>query len=192
MGKCGIPERGVARRNWCSGRLGGDSSSAGSAQAKPSYTLPEYNAFQAATNEKDPQARIKALDDFVAKYPMAEISDLLQFTYKDYYPDYFAQKNYPQTDYVDKLLALGDKIAAVRLKALVARAKAFYAGSADKALQTPEQLTKAKDAATQGLATLSAYQKPANMTDEQFAQQKKTRSIAELCGRYGGFGFEGL
>ena len=62
----------------------------------------------------------------------------------------------------------------MRLEALVARANAFYAGSADKALQTPEQLTKARDAAAQGLETLTACQKPANATDEQFAQQKKT------------------
>ena len=56
-------------------------------------------------------------------------------------------KNYPQTiAYVDKLLALGDKIAPVRLQALVARATVFYAGSSDKALQTPEQFTKARDA----------------------------------------------
>ncbi len=148
------------------------------AQAKPSYTLPEYNAFQAANNEKDHQARIKALDEFVAKYPMAEIADLLQFVYTDYYVDYYALKNYPQTlVYVDKLLALGDKVAPVRLQALVARATAFYAGSGDKALQTPEQLTKARDAAEEGLKTLAAYQKPANATDEQFAQQKKTVGI---------------
>jgi len=146
--------------------------------AKPSYTLPEYNAFQAANNEKDHQARIKALDDFVAKYPTAEIADLLPFIDTDYYLDYYALKNYPQTiTYVDKLLALGDKVAGVRLQALVARATAFYAGSGDKALQTPEQLTKARDAAAQGLEVLNAYQKPANATDEQFAQQKKSVGI---------------
>ena len=27
--------------------------------AKPTYTIPEYNAFQAANAEKDPQARLK-------------------------------------------------------------------------------------------------------------------------------------
>ncbi len=37
-------------------------------QAKPNYTLAEYNAYQDAHNEKDPQAKIKKLDDFVAKY----------------------------------------------------------------------------------------------------------------------------
>ena len=136
--------------------------------------------------------KIKALDDFVGKYPM---SDLLQFAYNDYYLTYLALKNYPQAiTYVDKLLALGDKInATARLTALVARAQAFSAGSADKTLQTPEQYTKTRDAATQGLAILAKYEKPANMTDEQFAGTKK--NIGMLLGRcrgHGRFRFEGL
>jgi hypothetical protein len=147
-------------------------------QAKQSYTLPEYNAFQAANGEKDHQARIKALDDLIAKYPASELADLQQFIYTDYYQDYYALKNYAQTiAYVDKLLALGDKIAPVRLQALVARATVFYAGSSDKLLQTPEQFTKARDAAAQGLQALSTFQKPANATDEQFASQKKSIGI---------------
>src|SRR5580704_3746158 len=41
-------------------------------QAKPpSYTIPEYNAFQAANAEKDAQARLKLLDDFSAKFPIS-------------------------------------------------------------------------------------------------------------------------
>ena len=43
---------------------------AGQAAApQPTYTLPEYNAEQAAAAEKDPQARIKLLDAFVAQFP---------------------------------------------------------------------------------------------------------------------------
>ena len=38
-------------------------------QAKPNYTLAEYNAYQAAHNEKDPQMRLKDLDDFSMKFP---------------------------------------------------------------------------------------------------------------------------
>jgi tetratricopeptide (TPR) repeat protein len=148
------------------------------AQAKQSYTLPEYNAFQAANGEKDHQARIKALDDLIAKYPASELADLQQYIYTDYYQDYYALKNYAQTiAYLDKLLALGDKIAPMRLQALVARAQVFNAGSSDKTMQTPEQFTKARDTAAQGLQALSTFQKPANATDDQFAQQKKTIGI---------------
>jgi len=42
-------------------------------QAKPNYTLAEYNAYQAAHNEKDAQMKLKALDDFVMKYPSSAL-----------------------------------------------------------------------------------------------------------------------
>jgi hypothetical protein len=84
---------------------------------KPSYTIPEYNAFQAANAEKDPAAKIKLLDDFVAKYPS---STLLQYVYQLYYQAYMQTKNYPKTiEYADKLVAMGDKVdPAVVLGAL--------------------------------------------------------------------------
>jgi len=142
-------------------------------QAKPAYTLPEYNAYQAAHMEKDPANKIKLLDDFVAKYPM---SALLMFVYNDYYTDYYAQKNYPKTlEYIDKLLALGDKVdIGTRIQSLAYRAQAFFAGSSMKELQTPDALAKARDAAADGLKTLAAWQKPDKMTDDQFANQKKS------------------
>jgi tetratricopeptide (TPR) repeat protein len=144
--------------------------------AKPAYTLAEYNAYTSAHMEQNPQQKIKLLDDFVMKYPM---SALLTYVYQDYYLAYYALKNYPQTiEYVDKLLALGDKVdLGARLQAQVARAQAFLAGQADKSLQTPEALGKAKDAAAAGLTTLAAWMKPEKTTDEQFATQKKSIGI---------------
>jgi tetratricopeptide (TPR) repeat protein len=158
-------------------------------QQKPNYTLAEYNAYQAAHNEKDPQARIKSLDDFVSKYPM---SALIPYIYRDYYLTYYQLKNYPQTiEYVDRLLTLGDKIdLGTRLEALIARAQASFYGSGDKALQTPEAYTKAKEAAAQGLQTLGQWQKPQNMTDEQFGTQKK--SIGLLFDSVAGIAASGL
>ena len=75
---------------------------------KPAYTLAEYNAYQDAAKEKDPAAQIKKLDTFVGTYPQ---STLLPYVYRAYYLAYYQMKNYVQTlAYVDKLLALGDKI----------------------------------------------------------------------------------
>ena len=75
--------------------------------AQTTYTLPEYNALQAAQAEKDMAARIKELDDFVAKFPA---STLMQYIYQLYYQTYYQMKNYPKAvEYTDKLLALGDK-----------------------------------------------------------------------------------
>src|SRR5262245_48882261 len=50
--------------------------------AKPAYTMAEYNAFTAAQAIKDPAQQVKALDDFVSKYPN---SALLIYVYPLYY-----------------------------------------------------------------------------------------------------------
>ena len=140
-------------------------------QAKPNYTLAEYNAYQDAHGDKDPQAKIKKLDDFVMKFPS---SALTMYIYGDYYSTYYALKDYPKTvEYVDKLLALPMVDLGTKLQSLGYRAQAMLYGSGDKALQTPEAYTKAKDAAAQGLQTLNQWQKPQNMSDEQFTTNKK-------------------
>ena len=132
-------------------------------QAKPNYTLAEYNAYQAAHNEKDPQMKLKDLDDFVMKYPSSALS---LYVYGDYYQTYYAMKNYPKAiEYVDKLLALPDlakpEQLGTKLQALGYRAQAMLYGSGDKNLQTPDAYTKAKDAAAQGLQALMPVAKTA-------------------------------
>jgi len=140
-------------------------------QAKPNYTLAEYNAYQEAHGEKDPQAKIKKLDDFVMKFPG---SALMLYIYGDYYITDYSLKDYGKTiEYVDKLLALPMVDLGTRLQSLGYRAQAMLYGSGDKALQTPEAYTKAKDAAAAGLQTLGQWQKPQNMSDDQFATNKK-------------------
>ena len=91
-------------------------------QQKPTYSVAEYNAFQAAHNEQNATAKLKALDDFSAKYPTPD--QLTPYVYRDYYLTYYSLKNYPQTlVFVDKLLAMGDKVDfGSRLEALVAAA----------------------------------------------------------------------
>ena len=142
---------------------------------KPSYTIPEYNAFQAANAEKDPAAKIKDLDDFVAKFPN---STLLQYVNQLYYQTYQQMKNYPKViEYADKLVAMGDKVdPAVVLGALQARVQAFSAMRMNpSAPDANDQLTKQRDAALQGAKLLEAFPKPAaaKMSDEDFAKQKK-------------------
>ncbi len=141
-------------------------------QQKPAYTMAEYNAYQAAANEKDAQQRIKLLDDFVAKYPS---STLLPYAYRAYYTTYNELKNYPKViEYVDKLLAFGDKIdAGTRLEALYTRALAFHFAFNEKDPNATERARQAREAALQGSQVLGQLPKPQNMTDEQFAQNKK-------------------
>ncbi len=143
---------------------------------QPDYSPAEYNGYVAAKNTTDAQQRIALLDDFVAKFPN---STLLRYIYVLEYQSYGQLKNYPKTiTYVDKLLALGDKVdLGTRLEAYVARAQAFYLAGNDKTLATNDQQAAARDAATQGLKVLDQWKKPDNVTDDQYAQQKKSVTI---------------
>jgi len=141
-------------------------------QAKPAYSLAEYNQYQTADKEQNPQQKIKLLDDFVKAYAN---SSLMPYIYRDYYTTYMALKNFAQAiDYTDKMIALGDKIDATgRLEAYYTRALAFYQGANDAALKTPDALGKARDNAVAGLKTLDDLKKPDNVPDAQFEQQRK-------------------
>lgn len=142
-------------------------------QAKPAYTLAEYNQYQAADKETNPQLKVKALDDFVKAYPN---STLMPYIYRDYYSTYMALKNFAQTiEYTDRMIALGDKIDTTgRLEAYYTRAQAFFLGiGADKTLQAPDALTKARDAALAGLKTVDDLKNPDPTKADQFEQQKK-------------------
>jgi len=141
-------------------------------QAKPAYTLAEYNQYQAADKETNPQQKVKLLDDFVKAYPN---SSLMPYVYRGYYSTYMALKNFAQAiEYADRMIGLGDKIDSTgRLEAYYTRAQAYYLGSAGKDLQTPDALTKARDAALAGLKAVDDLKKPDAAPAEQFEQQKK-------------------
>src|SRR6202521_5152623 len=146
------------------------------AQQKPAYTMAEYNAYQAADKETNPQQKIKLLDDFVKQYPA---STLLPYIYRAYYLTNYALKNYAGTlEYADRQIALGDKIDTQgRLEAQVARAQAYYVGSGEKPLQTPDVQTKARDAAVQGLKTLDEWKKPDPMAQEDYDKTRKGYTV---------------
>jgi tetratricopeptide (TPR) repeat protein len=144
------------------------------AGAKPQYTMAEYNSYTAAQATKDPAQQIRALDDFVTKYPN---SALLIYVYPLYYNAYSQLKNYPKViENADKLLALGDKIEApVRYQAYYARAFAF--SNITPPPTDPDQLKKARQAALDGLKTLNDLKKPDNMSQDDFDKQKKQPAI---------------
>ena len=144
------------------------------AGAKPQYTMAEYNAYTAAQSTKDPAQQIKALDDFVSKYPN---SALLIYVYPLYYNAYSQAKNFPKViENADKLLALGDKIEApVRYQAYYARAFAY--SNLNPPPTDPEQAKKARQAALDGLKTLNDLKKPDNMSQEDFDKQKRQPAI---------------
>jgi hypothetical protein len=142
---------------------------------KQAYTVPEYNAYQAAAAEKNPAQQIKLLDDFVLRYPN---SALLVYVYPLYYQANGALKNFPKViEYADKLLALGEKTdAPVRYQAYFARAFAYTNLSAAQQ-QDKDLATKALAAAASGLKTLGEVKKPDNITDADWAKQTQQPKI---------------
>ncbi len=142
--------------------------------AKPQYTMAEYNAYTAAQATKDPTAQVKALDDFVSKYPN---SALLIYVYPLYYNAYSQLKNFPKVmEYADKTLALGDKIEPpVKYQAYYARAFAYT--NIQPPPTDPDMAKKARQAALDGLQTLNSLKKPDNMSQDDFDKQKKAPAI---------------
>jgi hypothetical protein len=132
------------------------------------YSMAEYNAEQAAAAEKNAASQVKLLDDFVAKYPT---SCLLRYVYPLYYQNYYNQKNYPKVfEYIDKQLALGDKItASERYQAYMARAQTF------QVVPSPDAATSktAYQAALDGAKSVDGVPKPDGMDEAKFAEEKK-------------------
>jgi len=154
---------------------------------KTPYTLAEYNAFQACASQTDAQARIQSCDDFASKFPN---SVLLPLVYQTDYQAYNQLKNYPKTiEFADKFLAVPsakmtaipgvttEKLAGDRLQALYIRAVAFNQSFNEKDPNKAAELTAARAAALEGLKVLGELPKPANMTDDQFVQQKKAPEV---------------
>jgi tetratricopeptide (TPR) repeat protein len=145
------------------------------AAGQQKYTMAEYNSYQACAAEKNPQAQIKCLDDFVAKYPN---SALLVYIYPLYYNAYSQLKNWTKViEYADKLLTLGDKVEPpIRYQAYYARAFA-YSNMPPNSPDVQTQSPKACEAAKAGLKTLNELKKPDNMSDQDFEKQKQQPAI---------------
>lgn len=138
----------------------------------PFYTRPEYVAYSTARAMADPAEKIAALEAFITKY---NNPTLMPFVYADMYQAYYAQKDYAKTiETIDKMLTLGDKVTpAQRLGALVNRAQAYNAAANLPAFQTPDMLTKTREASAKGIAALAEFKKPTNMSDDLFDRQNK-------------------
>jgi hypothetical protein len=142
-------------------------------QEKLGYTVSEFNAYQAAVAEKNPQERLKLLDDLVAK--LGPDSGLLPYIYQNYFETYNQLKNYPKVlEYADKLRALGDKIQIQsRLQTLSIRCQVFEASYNAKDPNKDANSMRSREAALEALGLLDKLPKPENATDAQFAEQKK-------------------
>jgi tetratricopeptide (TPR) repeat protein len=136
------------------------------------FTIAEYNTFAAAQKENSSVNQIKALDDFVSKYPN---SALLVYVYPVYFQAYAKVKNYPKViEYAGKLLALGDQAdVKARYRAIFAWANAYNSlNSGDVALAA-----KTKELALAGIKLNANFAKPDGMEETRFEAEKKRGAI---------------
>ena len=142
---------------------------------KPTYTRQEYDAYNAAVNEKSPQQRLRLLDEFVAKFPNVS-PELMVPALRGYLLTYNELRNYPKVvEYADRILGFSDRLdSAGKLEPLYLRTLAYNnLQYNEKDPAANGQAQKAREAALQGLQALSGLQKPENVTPEQFEQNKK-------------------
>jgi hypothetical protein len=143
--------------------------------AHPKATRAEYDAFEAARTDKNPQQKIALLDAFVAKYPTSEY---LSYVYNEYWQTYVVLKHWTKViEYLDKLLALQELNTAQRLEYTYRRAATFEYAYNAKSPDLADASTKARDSALEGLKLLSAFEKPAQATEEQWAAFKKQYTV---------------
>lgn len=136
-------------------------------QQPQKYTVEEYNDYQAAFVEKDVNKRVQLLDGFVKKYPSSE---LLPLVYQLYFQTYQQQNNAAKVvEYADKYLDYDKDSFAV----LALRSYYFPYTVTLNDPQIEAKLNKADEMAERGLKALETAKKPDNVTEEQFAQQKK-------------------
>jgi tetratricopeptide (TPR) repeat protein len=145
-------------------------------QEKPAYTYAEYNAYQAAAKETNPEQRVKLLEDFVTKFPK---STLLPYVYQAFYQTYDNLKQYDKViEYADKLInsTSSEVTNGMKLQAILAREVAFNYSFSPSASDATTQAQEARKDAALGLQLLDGLPKPKGMSDAQFAAEKKSPS----------------
>lgn len=140
----------------------------GAQQQKPAYTMPEYNAFTACQQEKDPNQQVKCLDDFVSRFPN---STLMPFVYQLQYPAYQKLQNWQKVvEVTDKLVALDSAEVGTRAQAAIARLQAFQQLYKPADSNAQDELTKDRDLALKIPAMLSQIPTPQGKTPDQMKQ----------------------
>jgi len=142
------------------------------AAQQPQPTRAEYDIFQAAVNEKNPQERVKLLDAFVAKFPQ---STYLRFIYESYAGTYNELKNPAKVvDYVDKRLAIADELTpGKKVELYFTRSVAFLSSYKEGDPAGKEKCNQARDDARDGIKLIPQITKPENVPQDQFDKQLK-------------------
>lgn len=127
----------------------------------------EYNAYVAAVQTQDPNARASALEAFLQSYPNSVMKEdgmeLLVKTYQQ------AGNLAKVMEASDKLLQVNpNNLTALALKSAIARQEANRPNNP----QAAQSLQQSADFAKRGEQALATAQKPEGLTDEQWTQLK--------------------
>ena len=143
--------------------------------AQPTYTMQEYNSFQACQAERIRRPRMNCLDGYMAKYPNSTLLKYIGPLYVQVCGQYAQAKDYAHAiSCADRVLGLGDKMdVTVQLQAIQLRIQAFSASFSASAPDATAQLTKERDDAALAVQLLPKLPKPDKVTDDQFDAQKK-------------------
>jgi hypothetical protein len=153
-----------------------------SGQAAPEIKDPaEYNAYVGAVQQKDPNAKVSALEAFLTQYP----NSVMKTTALEQ-----LMATYQQTGNQAKVVEAAKRLLTADPNNLRALALlTFLARQNVTAQQNPQQnLADLQQYCSKGLEALQANQKPAGMPDADFDKLKKQVAIIFN----GGCGFAGL
>ncbi len=135
------------------------------AQKKEIKDPAEYNAYMAAINSQDPNAKASALEGFVTQYPNSVMKeDALELL----------MRTYQQLNNIPKTLETANRVLQANPKNVTALALLSYLHrlQAQSNVDPQNNLAKSAQYAEQGLAALQTYQKPEGMSDLDFAKLK--------------------
>lgn len=144
---------------------------AGQQQSKKEIKDPaEYNAYVAAIQQQDNNAKISGLESFVQQYPKSVVREDAMETLMGAYQQAGNQAKVEDT--ANRLLQTNpNNLRALALKAYLDRAKA-------EANQNPTQnLAEGLELSKRGLAVLPTAPKPDGMKDDEFAKMKQQMAI---------------
>jgi len=133
--------------------------------AKPQYTVAEYNAYQACLNDANAASKLKCFEGFQTTYPQ---STLMPFVYAQCLQAASASNNAAKViEYADKVNGMGDKAdVPTRFQAYYLRADSYH-----RLKRPPDpagEATRARAAATEALALVPKLTKPENVAQDQF------------------------
>ncbi len=135
------------------------------AQKKEIKDPAEYNAYMAAINSQDPNAKASALEGFVTQYPNSVMKeDALELL----------MRTYQQLNNIPKTMETANRVLQANPKNVTALALLSYLHRLQaQAGQDPQNnLAKSREFAERGLEALKTYQKPEGMADLDFAKLK--------------------